>query len=418
MSPDGRNNANGTESDPLNIVHALNEFRGQPGDQLILRGGEYALPDTYTYTSALAGGEAAQVTVTNYPGEEVIFRFGISQQGSYARWISVDYGMHRQGDDAVRVTEGATYDKVSNGFVLDDYNNTGLASGCDLINFRITDNAGSGIFWFGAQTGLLYGNFICNNGWVDASREHGPGHYMYNQSYDHTKTIKNTVVLNSFRPASQIGDGGGTYPAYNFVFEDFTTNQRFFAGTTPADNLIVRRLFASSEYEVLQLGLYTTQDSGSALFEDCVIDAPLQFRAERFAALTFRRCKFTAATYALTEPVGGTTLVLEDCEVVSTGNFINFVPNEYAPGFATLSVIDLDDSGAVVVDVSALAVSGTVRVRNPMLWAEYQDLTVTDGEITLPLTGWTTPPPLGFDTLVMGSVFSTRFGAWVVQVLA
>lgn len=391
----------------------------EPGHQLILRGGEYTLSGAYKLLSPVSGGPGNLTTISNFPGETAVIRHEINQQGSYTQWISEDYGLLREGNDPNRInTEGPSLPTEAQGWVLDDYDNSGRASGCNLINLRVKDNIGSGIFWFGAQTGLLYGNIICNNGWVGSDREHGPGHYMYNQSYDHHKTIKNTVVLNSFRPGSQIGDGGGSYPARNFTFEDFTSNARFFAGGPSTDTLIARRLWLSSQWEVLQLGLYATDTCGTALIEDSVIDAPLQFRINHFQEITFRRCKFTASTHVVDyEPEGGTTLVMDDCEVITSGQHINFVPNEYAPRFATLSVLDLDEGGTVAVDISARAVSGTVRVHNPMLWSEYQDLTVTNGMITLPMTGWTTPPPLGYAE-TWAAVFSARFGVFLLEVLA
>src|SRR5690606_9324496 len=119
---------------------------------------------------------------------------------------------------------------------------------------------------------------------------------------------------------------------------------------------------------------------------------------ERIDTMTLTNCRFAQESYAL-----------EDCEPTITdcafGNLtgvdVNLVPNTYAPNFATLTVFDWDASGTVNIDVSAFVASGTVRIHNIILMrSEYRDVDVVAGVLALDMTGWTTPPPLGLDTML------------------
>lgn len=395
----------GNMEDPMSLTEAAISARIQPGHRVNLLGGVYTGGDLHI----LRGGTAeAPLTIRNVPGAVARLRFETHQDGSVTRWISEDYGLIRDSVDTNRVSDSPGIDTQANGWHVN-------GDDCAMINLRIENIIGNGFDWFGHQNGVLYGNIIHSNGWVGSDRAHGPGHYTHNSSYECQKAIKNTVVFNSFRPSMQIGDGGLKDAAYNYIVEDFTTNCRFGAGSTPADNLVVRRLWLSGVRP--EFGQDVAQDNGSLLLENCVIDAAKQFHIERFQSVTIRNCVFTSADYTLSEPAGGTTLTLENNRVVSSGQYVNFVPNAYAPRFATLSVFDFDETGSVTIDVSAFVTSGTVRVHNPMLWDEVQDLQVVDGELVLPMTGWTTPLPTGFDEFPTGTgvVFSARFGVFVLE---
>jgi len=410
---------NGSKEFPFDIRTGMSWPDIQSGHTVYLRGGVYDLETALSCT--LQGTPDEPITIRNYPGEIAVLRGDVVQQpsGGYVRWLSEDYGLIIDDTLTERTsTETPTVPGQHSGLYANNI------PGMEFINVRIHNVPGTGISWFLNGGGQAYGVVITDNGWVGSDRPHGPSVYTSCTDAADTKTFRNCLFLNSFRHV-QVGAGDWCYGT--FVFEDITVaNRAFTSGNRFNKNLSVERLFIHNGHPCL--GLYIQEDevaiNGVALIKDCVIDPYLHdpygaeaFYLKRWEQATVTGNVFTVDDWTNIELPGG-VYDIQEVVATTTGQFTNFVPNEYAPGFASLTVFDFDETGAVAVDVSALAESGTVRVRNPMLWDdEYQDIAVVDGMLTVPMTDWTTPAPIGFETPFVGQVFSARFGAWILETL-
>jgi hypothetical protein len=394
----------------MSIEAALTSTKVQPGHELYLRGGVYEV-DSNFINATIAGSEGQQSTVRNYPGEIAYLRFGVYQQGAHVRWMSSDYGLVFQSIVTDREFTSAPHAGID--IQADDV---------DLINIRYDNVLSTAITAHNnARRRYLYGNIIFNNGYVNSSTQnlHGPGIYTSNEDDAIDITIENTIVLNSFRNAFQIGSGNGLDEAHNFTIKDvITAGPGFYSGSSPVDDLLIDRLWSLIFHPRIGIDEST---SGSMEMRNSLIDSsawpygtPLAFQIENYLSVNVHDNEFTTDNYSLVERDGGTYNIQSITPV--TGQHTLVIPNIYAPGFATIAVFDFDDTGSVAVDVSALASSGTLRLRNLMLWSEYVDLPINNGEITIDMTIWTTPAPNGFEEPLQ-IVFSARFGVWIAKLL-
>lgn len=339
------------------------------------------------------------------------------------RWQSSDYGLVQENPgvshvSAIPGTSNAPTD-------LDAWYGFSIqADDVQVINLRQEFLVGLGFGWLRAHGGLLYGCIVHSSGWIAPDREHGPGLYSSNPDASKTKHIENMVFLNTFRYALQLAHNSEAILGYQ-VKRVVVGGVSTFVGSSYVDDLTVDELLMLhfppnfgfyNEYYTDDLPngsmemINSIVDSANALFDQ-------QFRIEDFTTVSVHDNLFTTEAHYLKTLPGGSYDVDENT-VVSSGHYSRFWLNEYAPGFATLTVFDFDEHGTVQVDISALAVSGTVRVHNPMVWEEVEDLTVTGGMITLPMTGWTTPTPEGLDAPYPTPViFSARSGVFIVEKL-
>jgi hypothetical protein len=407
--------ARGDIAEPLTLANALTLDRIKPGHTVYLRGGVYNAQSSLTCT--LQGTADAPITVRNYPGEVAQIDAALVLSCPHTRWISDDYGLEVIGTSENRYSD-VDHTPPPGGHQGITFSPT--VTGVELINVRIYDVNGQGIYWFGACAGLVYGCHIFNVGYEAPDRAYDPGIYTHNDT-GVLKRIENTFIANTlWRYALQIYSSS-TNKVLNYQLKDVVIANSWVivsggsGSEYPAlDNIVIERLYQTYVYP--RLGFYQGARGGSLRMADCVVDATeAAFYARWIDNLTIENCRFSSEAYTL-----------DECETdLSTCRFgnlsgvdANLVPNIYAPRFATLTVFDWDRRGTVNIDVSAFAESGTLRIHNAMLMrSEYRDVEVVAGVLALDMTGWTTPKPLGFTDEVVNPLYTDRFGTWILEKL-
>ncbi|MEN3538665.1 cellulose-binding domain-containing protein [Microbispora sp. ZYX-F-249] len=109
VSPNGRDGAAGTQSDPTTLTSALT--RVAPGGTIYLRGGRYAFTQTITIAPGNNGTSNARKTLSAYPGETPVLNFSAQSESSSNRGLVVNgsywhvYGIvvERAGDNGIYV---------------------------------------------------------------------------------------------------------------------------------------------------------------------------------------------------------------------------------------------------------------------------------------------------------------------------
>ncbi|GAB2722248.1 carbohydrate-binding protein [Streptomyces bullii] len=109
VSPNGTDNAAGTESDPTTLTSALT--RVAAGGTIYMRGGTYRYSQTVTIAQGNNGTSSARKTLTAYPGETPVLNFsaqaedpanrGLAVNGSY--WHVKGLVVERAGDNGIFV---------------------------------------------------------------------------------------------------------------------------------------------------------------------------------------------------------------------------------------------------------------------------------------------------------------------------
>ncbi|WP_432928289.1 cellulose-binding domain-containing protein [Microbispora sp. CA-135349] len=109
VSPNGRDGAAGTQSDPTTLTSAIT--RVAPGGTIYLRGGRYAFTQTITIAPGNNGTSNARKTLSAYPGETPVLNFSAQSESSSNRGLAVNgsywhvYGIvvERAGDNGIYV---------------------------------------------------------------------------------------------------------------------------------------------------------------------------------------------------------------------------------------------------------------------------------------------------------------------------
>ncbi|GGO00259.1 cellulose-binding domain-containing protein [Microbispora bryophytorum] len=109
VSPNGRDGAAGTQSDPTTLTSAIS--RVAPGGTIYLRGGRYDFVQTVTIAAGNNGSSNARKTLSAYPGETPVLNFSAQSESSSNRGITVNgsywhvYGIvvERAGDNGIYV---------------------------------------------------------------------------------------------------------------------------------------------------------------------------------------------------------------------------------------------------------------------------------------------------------------------------
>lgn len=384
-----------------------------PGTTIYLNSGLYTMPNDQVWECSLQGTTDAPITIRNTPGELVRLDARIIQRGANVIWMSDDYGLEIFSSNTRRTSgyAGAADLPCVAGFGI-------AATNIRLINIRFLDATGTGIYWFGSGYGLIYGCVIANCGYIDPARAHGPGIYTHKHTDTaETKTIENTMVLNSFVYGLQCYSDSTNW-IRNYRIRNVVTNSgaTFSSNHGQVDDLEIERLWMTGTPLFGIPGQST--EHGNICVSGMITAGEQAFALRNFAQATIMGGKFKSESYAAVERAGGSIYTIEDNQFGNlSGVDVNLVPNIYAPRFATLTVFDWDRQGTVRIDVSAFAESGTLRVHNIILMRqEYRDLPVVNGVLALDMTGWTTPPPLGFDAM-WKNAYPGDFGCWILEKL-
>ncbi|MEU8277518.1 cellulose-binding domain-containing protein [Microbispora bryophytorum] len=109
VSPNGRDGAAGTQSDPTTLTSAIG--RVASGGTIYLRGGRYDFVQTVTIAAGNNGSSNARKTLSAYPGETPVLNFSAQSESSSNRGLTVNgsywhvYGIvvERAGDNGIYV---------------------------------------------------------------------------------------------------------------------------------------------------------------------------------------------------------------------------------------------------------------------------------------------------------------------------
>jgi hypothetical protein len=104
-----------------------------------------------------------------------------------------------------------------------------------------------------------------------------------------------------------------------------------------------------------------------------------------YGAVNFTTSQYPTNTYFTSRPTGVRSFVR---------------PNRYEPGRAHITIFNWDNLSSVSVNVGTAGIAdGTYVLRNAQnYWQESQTLSVSGGQITVPMTGWTVVAPIGWTT--------------------
>jgi len=404
--------AAGTINDPFDIKTAFSrnyKYVISPGDTVYLRGGIYTPGDLECF---LVGEAENPIAIRNYPGEIAKIDAALVISAPYTTWMSEDYGLHVVGTSEVRET-----DTPGSAIPSDMPGHGGIsiaAPGVKLINIVIHNVLNNAINWFN-MPGEIYGCVIYHNGRIAPDRWHGPGIYTH---YDGAtvNTIKNCVIVDSFRYGLQLVSAGSN-EVWNYDIEDTVV---IGSGVTlssqaeyPAvDNVVFTRLHTYNCRPFF--GVSYGNQGNAVVLQDSIINFRRAFDAYNLDDLHVVDNRFSGASYDITNCPDA--VVLGNVWGSLSGTDINFVPNAHAPNWATLTAHLWDGGETVNVDISAWASNGdTVRVHNVLLLREeYITRTVSEGSITVPLAGWTTPPPLGLAGIITNA-YPGDFGCWLLE---
>ncbi len=190
-SPTGKEDASGTQSDPLDLASALGtDSPIQEGETLWLLEGTYQ----GNFLSELRGTSALPIKVKPYPGKQVRIDSNIPDGGS-GLWVK---GAWTEYYDLEIYSSSTTHNSSETGSNPSDLNtNSGVTvngANTKVINFIVHDNVGSGMnTWSDAPNSELYGNIIYNNGWSGPDRGHG--HAIYAQNREGYKNLKGNIIF-------------------------------------------------------------------------------------------------------------------------------------------------------------------------------------------------------------------------------
>ncbi|GGO12867.1 hypothetical protein GCM10010116_25870 [Microbispora rosea subsp. aerata] len=109
VSPNGRDDAAGTQSDPTTLTSAIT--RVAPGGTIYLRGGRYDFARTVTIAQGNNGTPNARKTLSAYPGETPVLNFSAQSESSSNRGLTLNgsywhvYGIvvERAGDNGIYI---------------------------------------------------------------------------------------------------------------------------------------------------------------------------------------------------------------------------------------------------------------------------------------------------------------------------
>ncbi|WP_328708648.1 cellulose-binding domain-containing protein [Microbispora hainanensis] len=109
VSPNGRDGAAGTQSDPTTLTAAIT--RVAPGGTIYLRGGRYDFTQTITIAPGNNGTSNARKTLSAYPGETPVLNFSAQSESSSNRGLTLNgsywhvYGIvvERAGDNGIYI---------------------------------------------------------------------------------------------------------------------------------------------------------------------------------------------------------------------------------------------------------------------------------------------------------------------------
>ncbi len=433
-SPNGDENASGTQDDPLDLQTALNNNgKVSNGETLWLMEGVYK----GTFVSELRGGENSPISVKPVPGKYVMIDTTDAKSGSglliNGSWTNY-YGIEVTSYDGGRVS---TIDNSSN--PSDITLNGGVSiigSTNKVINFVSHDNAGGIDAWSKRKDGFTgvdtetYGSIIYNNGWsaqpADGSYGRGHGHAIYTQNFDGIKKITNNVIFYGFGTGihayqtGKVEQNGVLRGLENFDIEDntwFLTGASdirkgmkkydcLVGGFQPVKNLVLKNNQGYSDIGKTVIGFYSNYKGEDffnvdALLEDNYLVQHLALRdnwnkgAIKIKNTTVYHGISGDKTYL--DDLGGNDLNSSEPQ---TGKKIFYIKNAYDPRRGRITIFNYDRDKKVSVDMSKIMKVGSAfRVHS--VFDLYGDPIVSGvykgGDVVIPMGTVNPPQPYGLD---------------------
>ena len=449
VAPGGSSGGDGSAGAPWDLATALaHPAAVQPGDTIWLRGGTYS----GSFTSALAGTMGAPIIVRQYPGERATIDGNLVIFGSDT-WY---WGFEVTNSDPSAP------------------NIMGLnikAPRTKFVNLIVHEATGNGLgFWIEAQDAEIYGSIIYNNG----RRGSAPGRYahgIYVQNTTGSKRLVDNVVFNSYSYNFHGYTEGGALNNFHLegnvsfnagAYVDYGGNEYLVGGGQPVQNLTftTNYSYAPSNGATNSFGFSADNPAGSRFTDNYFtgLVEMINWQGGTFTGNTLSHVpwqllylfisnsqvlsNFTWDNNAYWWPDlnGGGALMLRTAGTgvdhtfdswrqatgfdgassyqqgspTTTEVFVR--PNQYEPGRAHVIVYNWSGAGSITVDPSGFLQSGQqYEVRNAQTYFGPPVLsgTYSGGNISLPLTAVTPPPPIGATTRPAEST-GTEFHVFVV----
>jgi hypothetical protein len=401
-APDGIGSpkGDGSKAHPWDLPTALKGPDAvHPGDTIWLSGGLYAYRSLDYLYSYLKGEPGKPITVRAILGERVTLDAALVIQGP---WTTI-WGLEVIDSTLDRTAAYVRKDGIAV-----------WAPNVKLINNIVHDAGGLG-FWWQAEDAEMYGNIIYNNGYIGKDRGHGHGLYTTNK--DGLKLIEDNILFNSFSGINVHAYSEKTY-LNGFLFEgNVSFNGHFLVGgLVPASNVSLKdnmfyRGAAQFGYRagVKNSGLLLTGNFFHADDGECLtIRGWADVRAANNIAWqgglsgVLETVLSDGKSYAL-HKMGGTTVILR--------------PNTYEPGRGNIVIYNWDKLDSVPVDLSQMGWKPGEKylLHNVQNYYDETIQGVYKGQpIQVPMTGWSTAIPTGWDRPFKPVTFP-EFGVFVIE---
>jgi len=430
VSVNGKSNADGSESNPLDLATALSSNSPvQAGETIWVEEGVYK----GSFISRLQGDSTSPIKVKPKPGARVVIdnslgdSSGLSVQGSWAEYYGFEV-LSRQLD---RDTPADTYSKIefpiTGGVTV---GGGGGGSNTKVINFIIHDNVGGGMSsWSDAPNSELYGNVIYNNGWTSPKRGHG--HAIYAQNKTGYKKLTNNTIFFGFGTGIHVYTEGGQIEGFdiedNVWFMTGSSDPRrsqrkdncLVGGFQPVKNLTLKNnLGFSLNSRGTRIGY-----GGSVSGQSAVVSG--NYLSENFWVAGY----WDKLELSDTTVLRGTTGDRQDqvsmlgngnsflSSPPTTGKKIVVTPNLYDTQRAKIVIYNYDNDNSVDVNVSGvLNVGETYRIHSSFGLLDEPILTgIYDGNtLSVPMDSIDAPQPNGIDGIEDADNPHKTFGVFIL----
>ncbi|MAT45600.1 MAG: hypothetical protein CL609_24990 [Anaerolineaceae bacterium] len=447
VTTSGSPNGDGSLNHPWDLDSALldsGNVRG--GDIIWIKGGTYHPNiEPSKYNVKISGDDNNPVIVRAFPGERVSIDGGIQVYSPNV----VIWGLEifSSNTDRVASESGSNPSDLDRPGGLAVYNKN-----VALIN-NVVHDGGHGITDQNpAGNNIIYGNLSYNTGWLGPDRGHGHGYYGQNE-FD-TKFIYENIMFNNFSNYSYhiYGESG---PLQNFVFSgNVAINDTFLiGGYEPAVNMTLTENYTFNA--TTKLG-YRSEQNDSVNFNQNRLWNPnslaLEIQGWKNANIS-NNCISSDNNFLaeLDQPSDAGSYVwdnnlyfseisnpfnLENSTLswskwqsstgfdkssnyntkLSTNYDIVVRPNYFENKRGNVIVYNWQKANSVTVDISALGLQNGDRyiIHNAQdFYKGTIDGVYTGQPITIPMTGWSTTIPIGWDEALGESSFPD-FGVFVI----
>ena len=195
VAPDGKPDGDGSPARPLDLATAFSGNNIQPGDTLLLAGGQYdglvtrtkqGIPQRLPFLPLFKGTADKPIIVTSAPGEWAHLNGSLQIKGcDYTHFVRLEIG-------------DLDWDPTQQKHLTETGVNALEGQDVKLINCNIFGGSmGTGL-WRPALNFLAYGNLIHDFGYTASEGDRGHGHAAYIQNDAGTKTLEHNIAYRGF----------------------------------------------------------------------------------------------------------------------------------------------------------------------------------------------------------------------------